>query len=102
MDLSGVQRVSDVAGASGIYSITLAQCQPMLSVVVLDLPASLHFAQEIIACHGMQELVSPQPGNYFHGGFADGYDLVLLSNIMQTEGVKTCQLLLGKVFKALS
>jgi hypothetical protein len=102
VDLSSVRRVSDVAGATGIYSITFAQCQPMLSAVVLDLPPILHFAQEIIACHGMQELVSVQPGNYFHDGFADGYDLVLLSNIMQTVGVKTCQMLLGKVFKALS
>jgi hypothetical protein len=57
--------------------------------------------QEIVARQGLQERVSVQRGNYFHGDFADGYNLVLLSNSVQAEGVKTCQVLLGKVFKAL-
>jgi hypothetical protein len=43
-----------------------------------------------------------QPGNYGHNDFADGYDLVSQPNTLQTEGVKTCQVPLGKVFRPLT
>ena len=101
VDLGDVQQMLDVAGGSGIYSITFAQRQPSLRAVVFDLPPIIPFAQEIIADHGMQERVTAHPGNYFLDEFADGNDLVLLSNSLQTEGGTTCRMLLGKVFKAL-
>ena len=102
VDLAQVQQMLDVAGGSGIYSITFAQRQPTLRSTVFDLPPIVPFTQEIIARHGMQERVTPYPGNYFHDDFADENDLVLLSNTLQTEGVKTCRMMLGKVFKALA
>jgi len=90
----------DVAGGSGIYSTTFAQRQPTLRATVFDLPTIVRFAQEIIARYGMQERVRVYPGNYLQDDFAGGNDLVLLSNSLQTEGVTTCRMLLGKVFKA--
>jgi hypothetical protein len=102
VDLAHVQQMLDVAGGSGIYSITFAQRQPTLRAMVFELPPIVPFTQEIIASHGMQKRVTPCPGNYFHDDFAGGNDLVLLSNSLQTEGVKTCRMLLGKVFKALT
>jgi hypothetical protein len=42
-----------------------------------------------------------QPGNYVHDDFADVYDLVSPSNALRTARGKTCQVLLGKVFKAM-
>ncbi|MGH8064073.1 MAG: class I SAM-dependent methyltransferase [Candidatus Entotheonellia bacterium] len=101
VDLAHVQQMLDVAGGSGIYSITFAQRQPTLRATVFDLPPIVPFTQEIIARHGMQERVAPCPGNYFHDDFAGGNDLILLSNALQTEGVNTCRMLLGKVFEAL-
>jgi hypothetical protein len=102
VDLTNVQQMLDVAGGSGIYSITFAQRQPTLRSTVLDLPPIVPFTQEILARHGMEERVTAAPGNYFHDDFAGGNDLVLLSNSLQTEGVSTCRMLLGKVFKALA
>jgi 3-hydroxy-5-methyl-1-naphthoate 3-O-methyltransferase len=102
VDLGDVQQMLDVAGGSGIYSITFAQRQPTLRAVVFDLPPIIPFAQEIIADHRMQERVTAHPGNYFLDEFAGGNDLVLLSNSLQTEGGTTCRMLLGKVFKALA
>jgi 3-hydroxy-5-methyl-1-naphthoate 3-O-methyltransferase len=101
VDLGDVEQMLDVAGGSGIYSITFAQRQPTLRAMVFDLPPIVPFTQEIIASHGMQERVTACPGNYFQDDFAGGNDLVLLSNSLQTEGATTCRMLLGKVFKAL-
>jgi hypothetical protein len=101
VDLSSVRQMLDVAGGSGIYAIIFAQRQPALRAVVFDLPPIVALTQEIIARHGMAEHVSVRPGNYFHDDFGTGYDLVLLSNTLQTEGPKTCQMVLRKVFEAL-
>jgi 3-hydroxy-5-methyl-1-naphthoate 3-O-methyltransferase len=102
VDLGNVQQMLDVAGGSGIYSITFAQRQPTLRAMVFDLPPIVPFTREIITDHGMQERVTARPGNYFQDEFAGGNDLVLLSNSLQTEGGTTCRMLLGKVFKALT
>jgi 3-hydroxy-5-methyl-1-naphthoate 3-O-methyltransferase len=102
VDLGDVQQMLDVAGGSGVYSITFAQRQPTLRALVFDLPPMVPFAQEKIASHGMQERVTACPGNYFLDEFAGGNDLVLLSNSLQTESGTTCRMLLGKVFNALA
>ena len=91
---------STLPGERGFTRSLFAQRQPMLRATVFDLPPLVPFTQEIIAHYDMQERVTPCPGNYFHDDFAGGNDLVLLSNTPQTEGVDTCRMLLGKVFKA--
>jgi hypothetical protein len=91
----------DVAGGSGIYSITFAQRQAGLQATVFELPPIVPLTQEIIARHYMQERVSLRPGNYFQDDFGQGYDLALLSHNLQTEGPTTCQMILHKVFTAL-
>src|SRR5262245_14886681 len=69
LDLENVQQMLDVAGGSGIYSITFAQRQPSLRASVFDLPPIIAFAQEIIADHGMLDRVTVHPGNYFLDDF---------------------------------
>ncbi|MBI3329104.1 MAG: methyltransferase domain-containing protein [Nitrospinae bacterium] len=102
VDLTHARRMLDVAGGSGIYSITFAQRQPALRAVVFDLPPILAFTQEIIARHGMAGQLSVHPGNYHHDELGSGYDVVLLSNVLQTQGVQTGQMLLRKAFNALA
>jgi hypothetical protein len=54
--------------------------------MVFELPSILSFTQEIIALHGMPERVTVRHGHYFQDDFAEGDDLVLLSNTLQTKG----------------
>jgi hypothetical protein len=101
VDLTQTRRMLDVAGGSGIYSITFAQRQANLHATVFELPLIVPFTQEIIARHGMAAQVSLHPGNYFQDDFGQGYDLALLSHNLQTEGPQTGQMILHKVFAAL-
>jgi hypothetical protein len=102
IDMSQTRQMLDVAGGSGIYAITFAQRQPQLQATVFDLPAIIPFTQTIIARHGMEAQVSTHPGNYVEDDFGGDYDLVLLSNTLQTEGTQTCQRLLRKALGALA
>jgi hypothetical protein len=102
LDLTSVRSMLDLAGGSGIYAITFAQRQPQLQAVVVELPPIVPLTQEIIARHGMEARVAVRAAHYVRDELGSGYDLALLSNVLQTEGPKTCQLILGKVFEALS
>lgn len=102
VDLAHTRQMLDVAGGSGIYAITFAQRQPQLRATVFDLPPIIPFTQTIIAQHGMESQVIARPGNYMHDELGTGFDLILLSNVLQTEGPKMCQMLLRKAFDALA
>ncbi|MBI3325615.1 MAG: hypothetical protein HYZ81_02780 [Nitrospinae bacterium] len=71
VDLTHARQMLDVAGGSGIYSIIMAG------------------------------QVSVRSCNYYRDDLGSGYDVVLLSNSLQTEGPQTCQMLLRKAFNGL-
>jgi O-methyltransferase domain len=86
----------------GIYSVIFAQHQANFRAIVCELPPIVPSALEIIARHDMQAQVSIHPGNYCQDDLGQEYQLVLLSNNLQTEGLETCQTILCKVFAALA
>jgi hypothetical protein len=101
VDLKGASRLLDVAGGSGVYSIRLCQAFPQLAATVFDLPPILRRTRHIIEREGMAARVEVREGNYFSDDFGHGYDTILLSNMLQTEGRETCKMVLGKAFEAL-
>jgi hypothetical protein len=100
-DFSGRQRLLDVGGGPGTYSIALVQQTPGLRSTVLDLPGVLEITREIVDESGCVDRVSLKPGNYLTSDFGTGYDAVLLSGMMHRETGDTCRLLLRKAFAAL-
>jgi hypothetical protein len=101
IDLTHTRQMLDVAGGSGIYAITFAQHQPALRATVFDLPPVVAITREIIARHGMAERVSVCPGNYHQDELGSGYDMVLFSNVFQTQSPQTGRMLLRKAFSVL-
>src|SRR5215813_609457 len=85
VDLSACRTLLDVAGGSGVYSIILCHQFPQLRSVVFDLPPILERTRKIIEREGMTGRVSVREGNYFKDDFGLGQDVILLSNMLQTE-----------------
>ncbi|MBI3756733.1 MAG: class I SAM-dependent methyltransferase [Deltaproteobacteria bacterium] len=102
VDLSACHTLLDVAGGSGVYSIILCRQFPQLQSVVFDLPPILERTRKIIEREGMTDRVSVREGNYFKDNFGSGLDVILLSNMLQTEGRQTCRMVLQKAFAALN
>jgi 3-hydroxy-5-methyl-1-naphthoate 3-O-methyltransferase len=102
VDLSGCRSLLDVAGGSGVYSILFCSRFPQLRATVFDLPPILQRTRGIIAREGMAGQVSVREGNYFTDDFGSGFDVVLLSNMLQTEGRQTGRMVLQKAFTALN
>ena len=88
IDLSGRNKLFDVGGGPGTYSIAACKRYPKLKAVVLDLPETVAIANEVIAAEGMQDRVTTRAGNWETDTFGEDNDVVLLSNILHGPGSK--------------
>ena len=78
---SGVQRVLDLGGGSGIYSIAIAQASPEVKCEILDLPEVVPLTIDYVNQAGVQTQVAVRPGNMLLDDFGSGYDIVMLNAI---------------------
>lgn len=102
VDLTGRHKLLDVGGGVGSFSILLAEKNPELHAVVLDLSPVRELAEEMIASHGLSDRISFQPGDYHAPSLGEGYDVVLLSNILHDNSEESCHQLLAKAHRALT
>ncbi len=101
VDLTGRRKLLDVGGGVGTFSILLAQKNPELQAVVLDLPEVRELAEQTIASYGLSDRIVFQAGDYHAPSLGDGYDAVLLSNILHDNTKESCRQLLNKSHRAL-
>lgn len=101
VNLDGCQRLLDVGGGPGTYSMRLIAATPGLRSTVLDLPEVLAVTREIVEGEGYADRIELRPGNYLTDDFGSGFDAVLLSGMMHRETADDCRLLLRKAAAAL-
>jgi ubiquinone/menaquinone biosynthesis C-methylase UbiE len=94
-------KVLDIAAGHGMFGITLARRNPNAQVVALDWPAVLEVAMENAKKFGVAERISARPGSAFETDFGDGYDYVLLTNILHHFDPEECVTLGRRVAAAL-
>lgn len=82
IDLTRVRRVLDVGGASGAYAMEFVCQGDGLRAAVFDLPDVLPLTRRYIQEARMADRVDTVPGDYLVDGFGEGWDLILLSNII--------------------
>jgi SAM-dependent methyltransferase len=102
LDVSGVSRMLDVGGGSGVYAMAFAQAKAGLSAVVLDLPQVIALTQRYIRAEGLEERVTTRGGDYLVGDLGEGYDLVFLSAILHSNSPAENQALIRKAAAALN
>jgi predicted O-methyltransferase YrrM len=102
VDLSGRRKMLEVGGGVGTYSILLAQKNPQLRAVILDLPPVGELAEETVASYGLSDRLSFQAGDFTAPNLGSGYDVVLLANILHDNTEEACRELLRKAHQALT
>jgi (2Fe-2S) ferredoxin/predicted O-methyltransferase YrrM len=78
---SGIERMLDVGGGSGAYSIAFATAGEKLRVELLDLPAVCKLAQGYIEKAGLSGRITTRTGDLRTDDLGSGYDLVFVSAI---------------------
>jgi acetylserotonin N-methyltransferase len=81
-NFEGVQRLLDVAGGSGCFSIALASQHPELRCTVAELPVVVPDTQTYIERYGCQGRVDVHAMNMFDDAWPTGYDAILFSNVL--------------------
>ena len=101
LDLSSYNRLLDIGGASGTYTIAFLKKNPDLRAVLFDLPPVLPIAKEQITEAGLAERVELVAGDFYHDPFPGGCDLALLSAIIHQNSPAQNLALYKKIHKAL-
>jgi predicted O-methyltransferase YrrM len=101
VDLPGPKKLLDVGGGVGTFSILLAESNPELRAVVLDLPQVQAIAEDMIASHDLSDRIEFRAGDYSAPSLGEGYDAVLLSNILHDNTEEACRELIAKSRRAL-
>jgi SAM-dependent methyltransferase len=102
IDLSGVKKVLDVGGGSGVYSMAFVRAGRDLTADVFDLPAVTALARRYIEDNGFAGKIGTRDGDYNTDDFGSGYDLVFMSAIIHINSFDENQLLVNRAFTALN
>ena len=77
VDLTGVRRLLDVGGGSGVVSLAFLRRNPELRAVVIDIPDVCAAGREIAAQHPENDRVTYLAGDFMSDELPSGFDLVL-------------------------
>ena len=101
MNLKGRNRLIDLGGGPGTYTIALCRKYKRLEAVLFDLPETVSIARKQIREAGLEGRIKTEAGNYLTGDIGRGFDAALLSNIIHSLSGKEFLMLARKVFRAL-
>ncbi len=101
LELGGRRSLLDVGGGPGTFSVALCQRFPDLRAVVWDVPETLTIAEQVIDGFGMKDRIALQAGDWNSDEFGQGYDCLLMSNVLHGQGSQA-EMKLAKAFRALA
>lgn len=93
----GARRILDLGGGSGFYAIALVKKDPSVRVAIWERPAVLKVAQEFALAHGVSDRIECVAGDFLRDPFPQGFDGVLLSNILHDWDLPECHALLKRI-----
>jgi SAM-dependent methyltransferase len=102
VSLDNPQRLLDVAGGSGAFTIALCRRYPELEAKILDFPAVIDVARHYIAEAGIADRVDFIAGNALQADWPDDNDVVLMSYLLSAVGRDEIRQFLDMALAALS
>ena len=94
-------RLLDVGGGHGTYSILMCQKYPQLQATILDYFAGLETARQKIAGEPYADRISLLKGDMWDVEWGEGYNMILLFNVLHQYDIETNVKLLQKAKAAL-
>lgn len=102
LDFDGVNKLLDVGGGSGAYSIAFAKNNRHLSAEILDLEPVCKIAERHIEQAGLKDRVKTLVGNYNTTDYGSGYDMVFMSSIIHINSPDENVAILKKAYDCLN
>lgn len=100
-DFTGIRKVLDVGGGSGVFSIALAGLRPDIYCSIMELPTICELAHQYIEEAGVTAQVDTIVVDMFRQPWPLGFDAHFFSNVFHDWSVATCIDLAKKSYAAL-
>lgn len=97
----GIERLLDVGGGSGCYSVALASTHPEMFCTVAELPTVCPVTQEYIDESKRADRIKVIPIDMFKEQWPRGYNAVFFSDIFHDWGKEQCLELAEKAFDSI-
>ena len=95
-------RTLDIAAGSGVWGIAVAAADPAATVTALDFSAVLEITKRYVEERSLSEQFKYLPGDLNTTPLAaSSYDLILLGNILHSEGAASSKQLLQRAYQSL-
>jgi hypothetical protein len=102
VDARGCNKLLDVGGGSGTYTIAFLRAVPEMTATLFDLPGVIEMARERLGDEGLLERTTLVSGSYFEDELPAGHDLALISAIIHSNSLEENRTLYEKVFRSLN
>ncbi|MDQ1019018.1 methyltransferase [Streptomyces afghaniensis] len=97
----GARRLLDLGGSHGLHSMAFCRRYPELTATILDLPEALAATGDALAAEGLAERVTLRRGSFLTEDLGEGYDVVLLFEIVHNHTDAENRDLIARAAKAL-
>lgn len=101
IDLSGAERLLDVGGGTGAYSITLCNAFPALSATIIDFPNVAALGRRYVDEAGLGERIAYIDGNALETPWPGGQDAILMSYLFSGVPDTEHERLIAQAFECL-
>ena len=95
------ERLIDIAGGHGAYSLALCRRHPRLRATILELEGAARIGREIVAGEDGGDRVTFEVGDMFESDLGTGYDIAMANSILHHFDGPTNIKLLGRAHEAL-
>jgi hypothetical protein len=95
-------RVLDVAAGHGLFGIAVATRTPKAEITAQDWPNVLEVAHRNAVLAGVADRYHMLPGNVLDVDLGEGYDVVLVTNLLHHFDERSCTQILRKIHHGLS
>jgi len=102
LPLGNAERMLDVGGGPGLYSIEVMRRHPQLRCVILDNKKTLEVAGENAVKAGVRDRLTLMPGDVFEVDLDGPYDFIFMSNLIHSYSPKENASLVKKCAAALN
>ena len=101
VDLSGRERLLDVGGGTGAFTLSLCRRYRTLTATIIDFPSIRPMAERVAEEAGLADRVTFQPGNALTSAWPDRQDAVLMSYLLSAVAEQDGRSLITRALGAL-
>ncbi len=102
LDLKNVNKMLDIGGGSGAFSMQFIEKNPNMHTVIFDLPSVVPITKKHVETFQFKNNIGYITGDYLEDDFGSGYDLIFLSAIVHINSLDENKLLIKKCSDALN